>query len=108
MSSKPYKIYPITNLRKCLTLNYFIDLEADSTPKVNLVVNNHSVSQLGLAPAKDGTVDTATDYSDSETEVTSERASDAEPNVTTTPRRTARIRLTDKQSGQLHKRARLA
>ena len=83
-------------------------MEADSTPKIDLMVEGRSVGHLGLATLAEAHENT--DYSDSEDEdeanVISEGA-DATSDKTATKRTSARIQLSE-HAGNLHKRTRQA
>lgn len=90
--------------------NKKLDLESDSVPKIDLVVDDKSVGQFGLANMEEAAANT--DYSDSEPEqdenLTSNGVPADEPEVVTAPKRSsARIRLST-QAGNLHKRTRYA
>ena len=83
-------------------------MESDSIPKIDLVLDNQPIGQLGLANQVEA--DENTDYSDSEAE--NEDISIGAPKgdsaSTATPKRSsARIKLSDK-AGNLHKRTRYA
>ena len=81
-------------------------MESDSIPKIDLVIDNRPVGQLGLANPVEA--DENTDYSDSEAEDadTSVGAPMDEVTTTATPKRSsARIQLSNK-AGTLHKRTR--
>ena len=80
-------------------------MEADATPKIDLVVDDKPVGQLGLAHCHPTEVAQDTDYSDTDDEETSEGAAMGNPD--SAKRSSARIRLMDQEAGQFHKRARL-
>ena len=88
-------------------------MESDSVPKIDLVVDQKPVGQLGLAKFPESMLfNENIDYSDSDTENEAENISEGVPDQTDTnsvpaKRTSARIKLAN-QAGEFHKRTRLA
>ena len=88
-------------------------MESDLLPKIDLVVDDKPVGQLGLAKFQESMLfDENTDYSDSDSDDEAGTISEggqvqAETNAAPAKRSSARIRLSN-QAGTLHKRTRLA
>ena len=88
-------------------------MESDSVPKIDLIVDQKPVGQLGLAKFPESLLfNDNTDCSDSDTEDEAENISEGvqvQPDQASVPakRTSARIRLAN-QPGTLHKRTRRA
>ena len=104
MSVSLIEIFELNHNVTCL------DMESDSIPKIDLVVDHRPVGQFGLARFDEAQENTDYSESDSEPEdtVTSEGAPvDEKVSQATPKRRSARIQLTNK-AGDMHKRVRYA
>ena len=83
-------------------------MNADSTPKIDLIVDSRPVGQLGLAHWDPTKADQDTDYSDTEDEDISNGAPQTSEEAHSTPKRAAKMGLLNSPAGKVHKRTRYA